>query len=123
MKIPRSILLVILVLSFLSFGFQPAPDSNDIGPIIGLITARALQLAGPVKLIVDRALKGWLGASGNKLALAACGLGILIDFGVIAIGQGAAGFTMQSSVMAVIAGVLAGLGSKALTDNHDATHV
>src|SRR4051812_39666399 len=87
-------LLVILSLASLCFGFQSAAPGTDIAPIIGLIMARALQLTSVVKLVVDGLLKGAFGAEGTKLIVAACVLGVLLDFGVLAISQGAAGFTV-----------------------------
>lgn len=107
------------VLAF-CFGFQSAPAGTDIGPIIGLIMARALQLTTIVKLIVDGVLKGTFGAEGNKLIFSAIVLGILIDFTVLAIGGGASSFTLQNIVMAIIAGSVAGVGSKAITSVHEA---
>lgn len=112
--------LVILSLASLCFGFQSAPTGTDIAPIVGLIMARALQLTTIVKLAVDGLLKGLFGAEGNKLIVAACVLGVLVDFGIVAVSQGAAGFTVQNSVMALIAGVVAGIGSKAITSTHEA---
>lgn len=112
--------LVVLSLASLCFGFQTAPAGADIGPIVGAIMARALQLTTIVKLVVDGLLKGIFGAEGNKLIVAACVLGVLVDFGILAISQGAAGFTTQNSVMALLAGVAAGIGSKMITSTHDA---
>lgn len=113
-------LFALLSVLSLCVGFQAAPQGTDIGPIIGLIMARALQLTTIVKLVVDGVLKGAFGAEGNKLIVSAIVLGILIDFAVLGISGGAASFTLQNCIMAVVAGTVAGVGSKALTSVHDA---
>lgn len=121
MKLKRKHLYLLAGLSVLTFcfGFQNAPPGTDIAPIIGLIMARALQLTTVVKLVVDGVLKGMFDAEGNKLIIAAMILGVLLDFAVLGIGGGAAAFTVQNSVMALVAGVLAGVGSKAITTVHE----
>lgn len=110
-------LLVLAAISLVMLFFQPAAEPTDIGPIIGLILARALQLTSVVKIIVDGVARYMIGME-NYLFLIALGLGVGMDFAVLAIG--ATPFTRQSVVMAIVAGVLAGIGSKVITDVHKA---
>lgn len=99
---------------------QPAlPDSGEIGPIVALITGRALQLTSIVNVITNACAKHLAGVSGKWLPVIAVVVGIAIDFGILAIG--ASPFNRQTIVMALVAGALAGAGSKILADVHTAT--
>jgi hypothetical protein len=115
------LLFVWFVLSILGLFFFQAtpPDSTDIGPIVALIMARALQLTGIVNVLTNVFAKYLANASGLALPAVAVALGIAIDFGILAIGGSP--FNRQTVVMAIVAGALAGAGSKLLADVHDAT--
>lgn len=112
--------LAILSLFFFQSTPPPAPaEPGDIGPIVALIMARALQLTGVVNLLINVVAKYFANLGGKVLPLIAVALGIAIDFGILAIGGSP--FNRQTVVMALVAGALAGAGSKILADVHEAT--
>lgn len=113
-----SLILFAAVSIFSLFYFQAAPESGDIGPIVALITARALQLTGVVNLFSNLAQKYIASVAGNWVPVVAIVMGIAVDFAILVIGGSA--INAKSVVMALVAGTLAGVGSKILADVHEA---
>ncbi len=112
-------MITILLFALVSmFAFQAPPDGSDIGPIVGLIMARALQLTTVIKVLVDVFGKIAFGWTGRALPAVACLLGVAIDFAVLAIGGSA--FTKQSVVLAIVAGLIGGGGAIGVTELHKA---
>lgn len=107
---------IALLLFFLQGDTPNAP--SDIGPIIALIIARSLQLSTIVKLVIDRFGQVFT-ITGPALFISAMVLGVLFDVAIVLLGGG--GVSVKALVLALVSGVLAGIGSKALTDNHEAS--
>lgn len=99
---------------FLMALIQQATDPTDIGPIIAVITARALMLTTLVNPLVNLLAKAWLRLSGPILPFVAMILALVLDvLFMLIIGQPFGG---KGLALAVVTAVATGIGSKVVAD-------